>query len=268
MSANVRTEPVLDAGQGIELPADTVCMARAPQSADRSTLRIGRLRLWKPEAALALSSFELDPSVNAQCANRGTESISWLLHLQTITLTTGSARPSVDGRTFSFANETLAAPMDCPGFVGRPATIAPATVEVSRRGTGFRAHLEALNIAAYALPLRDLTFDVPTMNNPACIGAWDPQWWCDADSLGWTTGGRITAKLGVEDADRIPIKAAGCQSLCAILANDAMKTGGKVCKRGIDGRIAEIGDACIGGDTCKNAFQFVITFAAYGIQLR
>lgn len=247
-------------------------MARAPQSADRSTLRIGRLRLWKPESMLALSSIEIDPHVNARCANGGTESISWLLDLRGTTLTTGSARPSDDGKTFSFATQTLAAPTDCPGVVGRSASIAPAAVEVSRTGTGFRAELDALTVAAfeagYALPLRDLTIEVPTMNNPSCIGTWDPQWWCDGDSLGWTTGGRITAKLAVEDADRIPIKSAGCQSLCAILANDPMKTEGKVCKRGVDGRIAETGDACIGGDTCKNAFQFVITFAAYGIQLR
>lgn len=247
-------------------------MARVRQSSSRSDLRIGRLRFWRPQALLSLSSIQFDPHVNARCANGGTEALSWLLRIEGDSLTTGSARPSIDGKTFWLATDTLAGPSECPGFPGTAISVAPVTASLIRRDSGFSARIDALNIAlfrdGYALPFRDVVIDVPAMNNPSCIGAWNPRWWCDGDSLGWTTGGKITAKITLEDSDRIPIKPAGCQSLCAILVNDAARTDGKVCKRDGSGKLPEIGDACVGATDCKNAFAFTMTFAAYGIDLR
>jgi len=42
---------------------------------------------------------------------------------------------------------------------------------------------------------------------------------------------------------------------------------GKVCKRGPDGKVPEIGDACIGGTSCKNAWLFSATFGSYGVTI-
>jgi hypothetical protein len=67
----------------------------------------------------------------------------------------------------------------------------------------------------------------------------------------------------------VPVKSAGCQSLCALLANDPTKTEAatKTCKKNADGSYPEIGDTCVGGASCKNAFRLVATFAAYGVTI-
>jgi len=263
-------------------PTDTACMATVKQSLPRTTHRIGRLRLWKPDALLSLAPIAFDPNVNAKCANVGTEQFSWLLTVDRSanTLTTGSARASTDGRTFALVDQTLAPSAlgsICPGFVGSSIRIAPVTTAISVTGTGFAAApMAALNVAIYdaisdefgvpiVLPLREVSIRVPSMPDPSCIGSWNPKYWCDGDTLGWTTGGAITAKISVEEADRVPIKSAGCQSLCAILVNDSTKTDGRVCKRGPDGKVPEIGNTCLGGASCKNAFTLSTTFGAYGV---
>jgi hypothetical protein len=245
-------------------------MAYVTQTTARSELRIGHLRLQKPEAMLSLTSIAIDPDVSAHCANEGTEQLSWLLRIERNSLTTGSAHPSVDGKTFVFANDSVGT-SECDGFVAKPVPIAPVTVAAAHLDNAFVAMVPALNIANYkaghAWPLREVRIEVSDTTNPSCVGRWNPKWWCDGDSLGWTDGGRMTAKLALEDADRIILKSAGCQSLCAILVNDALKTEGKVCKRGPDGKIPEYGDACIGGTSCKNAFELVATFSAYGVDI-
>ena len=48
--------------------------------------------------------------------------------------------------------------------------------------------------------------------------------------------------------------------------NDATKTDGRVCKR-VNGVVPEIGTTCVGGTSCKNAFQFSATFGAYGVDI-
>ena len=75
----------------------------------------------------------------------------------------------------------------------------------------------------------------------------------------------LTGKITVEDADRVPIKTAGCQSLCAILANDSSKVSGKLCKRGADGKIPPIGDSKV--DVQGDSFLLSATFAAYGVTI-
>jgi len=257
-------------------PIDTPCMATVKQSSPRSVYRIGRLRLWKPDALLSLASSLFDPKVAARCANGGTEELSWLLAVdrRSNTLTTGSSRPSTDGRTFQFVDEaTSSDAATCLGVPAPPVRIAPARAPIAMTGTGFAAApMPALDIAIYdasglptVLPLREVSIRVPSTPDPSCIGSWNPKFWCDGDFLGWTTGGAIVAKITAEEADRVLIRPAGCQSLCAILVNDFTKTDGKVCKRGPDGKVPEIGDSCAGGTGCKNAFTLSATFGAYGV---
>lgn len=259
-------------------PTDNPCMAPVKQSLPTTTHRIGRLRLWKPDALLSLASIAFDPNLNARCANGGTESMSWLLSIDrtTKTLTTGSSHASTDGRTFAYVDETLdpsKLAAVCPGFTApAPIRIAAAKVPFAVTGSGFAAQIPSLNVANYdssgvpiVLPLREVSMRVPSMPDPSCIGSWEAKYWCDGDSLGWTTGGSIVAKISAEDADNVPIKSAGCQSLCAILVNDSTKTDGRRCKRGPDGKVPEIGDTCLGGTGCKNAFLLSTSFAAYGV---
>ncbi len=259
-------------------PTDTPCMAAVKQGPIESGRalehRIGRLRLWKPDSVLPLTGILIDPNVRARCANAGTEALSWLFRVDrgTSTFTTGMSRPSADGKTFSFVEESAGLEAACPELGAGPIGVAPATAVLpSSQGVDVRLPSLALTIfrpeSTTIFPLRDVAFFIPTFGAAgSCVGSFDPDRWCDGDSEGWTTNGRITAKISLEDADTVPIPSAGCQTLCAILVNDATKTEGRRCRR-VDGRVPEWGDACIGGGACKNALHFEATFASYGVDI-
>ena len=85
------------------------------------------------------------------------------------------------------------------------------------------------------LPLRDVRIK-GSRANPTCIGGWDRNYWCDGDTRGWTDG-------------------------------DPTKTEEKACKRGPDGKVPPIGDACTSGDGCNNAWLFSATFSSYGVNI-
>ncbi len=258
------------------------CMAVSEQTGTVQNFRMGRIRLWSPEALLSLAPIAVDPNVNPKCANGGSETFTWLLQVDRTknTLKTGGSRESTDGgKTFSFLDEKVSGDRlgeICPGFVGPAEEIDLAPVETTIEFTGdtFKTpQIAKINVPIFdtsgipvILPLREAIIKDATISG-SCIGKFEKEYWCDGDSLGWTTGGAIVAKITAEDADRIPIKSAGCQSLCAILANDATLTDGKVCKRGADGKIPEIGTTCIGGGDCKDAFLLSATFGAYGVEI-
>lgn len=263
-------------------PTDNACMAPVKQAGPILRHRVGHLRLRAPEALLALTPIAFDPNVNAKCANGGTEGLSWLLQIDinTKSLRTGPSRPSTDGATFAFLNETVSGDSlsaVCPGFVGpaTPIAVRAETTPFVAAGAGFNAApIPQLTLASFdssgipiIFPLREARIRVGSLADPTCIGKWSREYWCDGDTLGWTDGGSIVAKISVEDADRVPIKSAGCQSLCAILVNDATKTEGKACKRGPDGKVPPIGNACIGGEGCNNAWLFSASFSSYGVNI-
>jgi len=125
-------------------PTDNACTAPVQQSGATLMHRISRLRLWAPEPLLALTPIAFDPNINPRCVNSGNESLNWLLLIQrsTNTLFTGPARPSADGRTFSFVRESYdgsSAAMLCPGFIGpsAPMLLGEAKVPLRSSGTGF-----------------------------------------------------------------------------------------------------------------------------------
>lgn len=258
------------------------CMAVAEQTGSVQSFRMGRIRLWSPEALLSLAPIAVDPNVNPKCANGGSETFTWLIQVDRTknTIKTGGSRDSTDGgKTFAFLNEKVSGERlgeICPGFVGPKEEIDLSPVEstITFDGDTFTTpKIEKINVPIFdtsgipvILPLREAYIKNATIKG-SCIGKFEKDYWCDGDSLGWTTGGAIVAKITAEDADRIPIKSAGCQSLCAILANDAKLTDGKVCKRGADGKVPEIGTTCIGGGSCKDAFLLSATFGAYGVEI-
>ena len=49
-------------------------MASTPQSGDVLNYRMGRIKLWAPDALLSLSALAVDPNVNPKCMNNGNES--------------------------------------------------------------------------------------------------------------------------------------------------------------------------------------------------
>jgi hypothetical protein len=262
-------------------PTDTACMARAKPTGTTLDFRIGRLRIWAPDALLSLSALAIDPNVNPKCDNNGNESLNWMIRYDTAarTVLTGGAGKSTDGLSFAMSHDTIdASALDaiCPGFKGpaTPISLAPATMPffTESDGTFTIAPIGKLNIpifdgaAPIILPLSEVLIKHARVSTDgACIGSWASPYWCDGDTLGWTTGGAITAKILVEDADRVPIKTAGCQSLCAILVNDASKTSGKLCKRGADGKIPAYGNSTL--VTTNDSFLLSTTFAAYGVKI-
>lgn len=263
-------------------PTDDPCMAPVRQSGPVLSHRIGRLRFWEPSSLLNLAAIAFDRNVNAHCANSGTEGLSWLLRIdrERDALATGSARPSSDGRTFTFVREAWSGDVlssACPGFAGPPAPmeVKEMGARTTKAGAGFLSEpIAELNLALFdssgvptVLPLREVTIRADSIADPTCIGAWDAKLWCDGETLGWTTGGIITAKISVADADRVPVRDAGCQSLCAILVNDATYVDGKVCRRGPDGKVDVPGTDCLGGSGCKNAFRLGMSFASYGVTI-
>lgn len=257
------------------------CMSQVDQTGTTKNFRMGRIRLWKPDALLSLASIAVDPNVNAKCANGGTESFTWLIQVDTTakTLKTGGSRGSEDSKKFAFLDESVDASKVadiCPGFVGPkdPVDLRPVSTTYTEGPNGFTTPvIPAVNVPIFdssgipiILPLREAMLKNIKIDGN-CIGGYDKKYWCDGDSLGWTTGGAIVAKMTAEEADRVPVKSAGCQSLCAILVNDSTKTDGKVCKRGADGKVPEIGTTCVGGTGCKNAFLLSATFGAYGVEI-
>ena len=258
------------------------CMYQVEQTGTTKNFRMGRIRLWSPEALLSLTSIAVDPNVNAKCANAGSESFTWLMQVDTAakTIKTGGARVGTTSKDFAFLAEKVDASKVeaiCPGFKGPadPVDLAPVNSTITMDGQKFTTpQIPQINVPIFdssgvpiILPLREAFIKNATISG-SCIGKYQKEFWCDGDSLGWTTGGAIIAKITTEDADRVPVKSAGCQSLCAILVNDATKTEGKVCKRGADGKIPEIGTHCVGGGaTCKNAFLLSATFGAYGVNI-
>ncbi|MBI2388273.1 MAG: hypothetical protein HYV09_01540 [Deltaproteobacteria bacterium] len=260
---------------------NNACMYRTEQTGPTKNFRMGRIRLWAPSSLMNLAAIAVDPNVNARCANSGSESFTWLMQVDTAakTLRTGGSRGSTDDTTFAFLEESVDASKVegiCPGFVGPkdPVDLRPVTTTYTETDGAFTTPKMALiNVPIFdssgvpiILPLREAMLKSVKMDG-SCVGKYEKKYWCDGDSLGWTTGGAIIAKITAEDADRVPVKSAGCQSLCAILVNDSTKTEGKVCKRGPDGKVPEIGTTCLGGTGCKNAFQLSATFGAYGVTI-
>jgi hypothetical protein len=263
-------------------PTDNACMATTKQTnPDLLQMRMGRIRLWAPEALLSLTALAVDPNVNPVCMNNGSESFNWLLQIdrKKNELKTGGARKSLDHKTFAFLDgETVdgsALDSICPGFKGpdKPVDMSAITFPITFEGNTFKtAKLPKVNIPIFdgtvpiILPIVDgLIKQVTISADGNCIGKWSKDFWCDGDTLGWQTDGVLTGKITVEDADKIPIKTAGCQSLCAILANDSSKVSGKLCKRGADGKIPPIGDSMV--SVANDSFLLSATFAAYGVTI-
>ncbi len=263
-------------------PSDTACMAVAKQTGDILNMRMGRIRLWAPDALLSLAPLAVDPNVSPKCANNGAETFNWLVQIdkKANTIKTGGAEKSADAKTWAFSTKKVnGADLSgiCPGFVGPadPIDLSPITLPVVFTGNTFSSSkIDKINIPIFdasaptpiVLPIQQgIVKNVTISADGNCIGSWNKDYWCDGDSLGWTTGGAIVGKITVEDADHIPVKSAGCQSLCAILANDASKVSGKTCKRGADGKIPNIGDATV--TTTNDAFLLSATFSAYGANI-
>lgn len=264
------------------------CMATVEQTGTTKNLRMGRIRLWAPASLQSLAAIAVDPNVNPKCANNGAESFTWLIQVDESTkkVKTGGARASTDnGKTFGFLDESVnAAKLNdiCPGFLTEGELTGAAEVDLRPVTADYRTNSDGsismgpvplINVPIFdssglpiILPLRSASINNTTIKG-SCVGKFEKDYWCDGDTLGWTTGGAIIAKITAEDADRVPVKSAGCQSLCAILANDATKTEGKRCKR-VGGKVPEIGTHCAAeGGSCKDSFLLSATFGAYGVNI-
>jgi hypothetical protein len=260
------------------------CMSQATQSGNVLNYRMGRIRLWSPSALLSLAALAVDPNVNPVCYNGGAETFNWLMQIDTAgnTIKTGGAGASSDHKTFAFLDETVhGSDLSgiCPSFTGgADIHIAPISLPVTFDSTGktFATQtIDQVNIPIFdaatgipvILPIRaGILKNVTISDDKNCIGKWDAQYWTDGDTLGWTTAGVLTGYITAEDADNVPVKTAACQSLCAILANDATKTTGGRCKRGTDGKVLP----GIGSETTPDgqaAFLLSATFAAYGVNI-
>jgi hypothetical protein len=267
----------------VETCPNNECMYHVPQSGDVIMLRFGREKLIKPDALLSLAPIAVDPNLNPPCFNGGKDSFNWLLKIdkKASTLTVGGARPSPDGKTYTYLDESVDGSKlssVCPGFVGAttPYDLRPKTSRITIVNGKFTSEKsDKINVPIFdgeipiVLPLSEANLvDVQLSPDGNCVGKWQRDYWCDGDSLGWTTDGMVQSKILVADADKVPVKSAGCQSLCAILANDATKTEGKTCKKNADGTYPEIGDTCVGGTSCKNAWALTAAFAAYGVTIK
>jgi hypothetical protein len=259
------------------------CMAPVIQTGDVSMMRISRQLTVAPASLVAITKLAVNPNVNPKCFDDGRDAFNWLLRIdkKAGTLRTGGARPSTDAKTYKFLDEDVDGTqlgMVCPGFVGAPLSLRPKTTPFQLvNGMYVSGVIDKLNIPIYieptpiVLPLTNVRFtEVQLWSDGSCIGHWEPDYWCDEKSLGWTTAGMVEGMILVADADKVPVKSIGCQSLCSLLVNDATKTNPdtKTCKKNPDGTYPELGDACIGGTGCKNAWHLRSAFAAYGVTIQ
>ncbi len=262
------------------------CMAQVPQSGNKIDLRMGRLQLYFPSSLQAVAGIAVDPAVKAFCDTSGTEQFNWVMHvdLDAKTITTGGAHASTDHKNFAFATDTvMGSSLDgiCKGFGSGPnINLAPVSGNITVTGNSFTTDvINKVNVPIFApgtsvpiiLPLSQTKLqDVTLSADHSCVGSWNPLYSCGA-SKGWTTGGAVVGYITVAEADAVPVKDAGCQSLCALLVGDMSKTaknagGNAVCAKNADGSYPAIGDSDLAGGT-KNAFRLSATFGAYGITI-
>lgn len=118
------------------------------------------------------------------------------------------------------------------------------------------------------VPIVDVSLKKITINpDRNCIGSFDPEYGCaGSESFGWTTGGLIVGKIPLEEADNIPVPIGGCQSLCAVLADNPDLVEGGYCKR-VGGKLVEFGDTCVGSTGCKNAMWVSAAFSAHAVKI-
>lgn len=266
-------------------PTSSPCMARVPVTGTTTTLRVGKFRLWSPDALLSLQSLIVDPLVNPSCFNGGADSYNWILKVDTAanTITMGGSNVSKDGgTTYQFLNSTVDSAnyaTICPGFVGNGTTfqLQNATTSITFDSTGntFSSNsIDTINMPIFngdvplVLPLHNaVAKNVTLSGDKSCIGSWTQADWCGAESAGWTTGGTFLAQITLDDADNIPVQQTGCSTLCSLLVNDPSKqtADGKACKKDGTGHVPAYGDTCVGGTGCNNAFWLSATFAAYEV---
>lgn len=276
-----------DAGPDSGCPSlGTKCAALAKNdlSSNNINLRITHLQFWYPPVLRKVAPYLVHPQTNAKCTG-GEQVLNLLLQIESTQkkLKVGSARPTTDGVTFSFLNETFPSSYfseACPGATRVP----PAAVEIKPFEVPYR--LSGPNISTEVMPRMfiasfDTTKKVPSIvpvvevsmkkieitGDRNCIGSFDPNYGCtDNESLGWTTGGLIVGKIPLEEADSIPVPVGGCQTLCAVLADNPDLVEGDHCKR-VDGKIVEFGDTCVGSSGCKNAMWVSAAFSAHGVKI-
>lgn len=259
------------------------CMAAVPQSGTVSNLRISRQLALAPLSLVNIARSAINPNVNPRCFNEGRDSFNWLIQIdkKAGTIKMGGARPAADGKTYKFLDEDVDGStlgIVCPGFVGASVSLRPKTVKFTLADEKYRSEVvDKLNMPIYleaipiVLPLTEVRFSEVLLSfDGSCVGTWERDYWCDEVSLGWTTAGQIEGKILVSDADKVPVKSLGCQSLCSLLVNDATKTDPttNTCKKNADGSYPELGDTCIGGTGCKNAWTLRTGFAAYGVTIQ
>ncbi|MFI5300750.1 MAG: hypothetical protein ACHREM_21925 [Polyangiales bacterium] len=277
--------PICTGTNAVDTCPTGTCMARATPSASLASLRVGKFRLWSPEALISLQSILIDPLVNPTCFDSGLDSYNWLIQVDKTksTMTVGGAKPSTDnGTTYQFLNTTVDASTYktiCPDFVPTGTSsfqLQSATSNITFSGNTFISDpidFVAMPIFQGAVPIvlplhNAVGKDITLSGDNACIGGWSKSQWCGADSAGWTTGGTFLAQITLEDADNIPVVQTHCTTLCYLLVNDPSKRNGNYCKRdATSGKVPEWGDSCVGGTGCKNAFWLSATFAAYAVSI-
>jgi hypothetical protein len=270
-------------------PSDSACMARVKPTGTTTSLRVGKFRLWSPNALISLQSIIVDPEVNPTCFDNGQDTYNWLMRVDTAanTVTMGGAMSSTDGgASYTFVNTTITSSTYtaiCPNFVGNGVSsfdLSPKTSPITFTGDAFTsAPVDYIGMPIYnatvpgnvpvVLPLHNaFGKDIILSADKACIGSWTRADWCGPASGGWTTGGTLLAQITLEDADNVPIPQVQCRSLCYLLVNDDSKRDGDHCKRdATTGKIAEYGDSCVGGTGCKNAYWLSATFAAFAVNV-
>jgi hypothetical protein len=269
----------LDAGS---CPANN-CIAPANPDLKVIDFRISHLAIWYPKVLADVSDTLVHPMINPSCVG-GSAVLNVLLQLDTTTkqLRVGSARPSKDGKTYAFSDELLDPSLyqdacNAASFLPTaPIKLQPFSVSYTlsgqriASGTIARTYIASWDTPSKVpstVPLIDASIQNAVISaDRQCIGKFDPAYACAANhSQGWTTAGLITGKIPLDEADQIPLPVAGCQTLCAVLANDAAKVDGDHCKRGPDGKVIPFGDTCVSGADCHDAVWFSAAFAAQSI---
>lgn len=271
---------------GFSCPMGGQCIAPSAPGLAVIDYRVSHLRIWFPTVLRDVSDVLVHPQVNPKCTG-GAAALNVLLKLDTTMkkLRVGSARPSGDGATYTFTREELAPSLyreACTGatFVPTaPIKLEPFDVAYTLSGQKIAsATIDRTYIAVWDTPTK-VPSTVPLLEasirsavispDRSCIGSFDPDYMCGSSnpSQGWTTGGLIVGKIPLDEADNIPLPVAGCQTLCAVLADNPERVDGDHCKRGTDGKVIPFGDTCVGGADCRNAVWFSAGFAAQAVTI-
>jgi hypothetical protein len=251
------------------------CFSLSAQTEQYAKFRLSSIDLGSPRGAI-VEPDDFVRAVSPRCLG-GTEKLNILLWYDWTSkkLIIGGGYPLGSNGHFDFASGTAAVtPAICSTSNAVSMNVAPVVVPLIFDPENYLHpdSIPVLIIPIYgatvgAFVLHDVEIHGTYLNTcNRCIGSWNSADACSGKT-GWKACAGFSAKIAVEDAERVSLSETTCQTLCATLALRPEDIEFGHCKRDARGVLLAKGDACLSGAGCGDAFDVGATFAASSVEI-